>query len=71
MRSDFHHDRSYHHYGEPRDYYYPRHSSHNTLPIVVGGALGGFLGHELSYGDSFSTGVGAVAGAVLAHEIAD
>ncbi|MGH8581817.1 MAG: hypothetical protein ACREWG_03330 [Gammaproteobacteria bacterium] len=44
---------------------------HSVLPVLFGGVIGGVLGNQLGYGDPLYTGVGAVAGSVLGHELSD
>ena len=53
-------------------YGYRRHyDGHSPFGIILGGVVGGFLGSELSYGDPFATGAGAIAGSVIGHELDD
>lgn len=80
----YHKDRHWH-YGRhnhgagyhPRRYayrapYYGSHRHHRDSPIgiIVGGVIGGVLGSEISHGDAFTTGAGAIAGGVIGHELA-
>ena len=51
--------------------YRRHHDGHSPLGIILGGVVGGFLGSELSYGDPFATGAGAIAGGVIGHELDD
>ncbi|MBA3494787.1 MAG: glycine zipper 2TM domain-containing protein [Gammaproteobacteria bacterium] len=45
--------------------------SHPHVGIILGGVVGGFLGSELSYGDPFAAGAGAIAGGLIGHEFGD
>ncbi|WP_022947346.1 hypothetical protein [Methylohalobius crimeensis] len=48
---------------------YRRNGGQSTLPVLIGGAVGGVLGYELSRGNAVTTGVGATAGAVIGQVI--
>ncbi|GAB4362320.1 MAG: hypothetical protein Kow0060_18460 [Methylohalobius crimeensis] len=53
----------------PRRNNYRRNSGQSALPVLIGGAVGGVLGYELSRGNAVTTGVGATAGAVIGQVI--
>lgn len=53
------------------DYRYYRNHYDPALGPLLGGVIGGAIGYRLGGGDPIYTGIGAVTGAVIGHEIDD
>ena len=71
---DFHGRREHVEYS-PRVYrnhddYYPQRRSSSSAPIILGGVVGGVVGHHIGYGDPGHTAVGAVIGTIIGYDIA-